>query len=132
MAFLIGLLSLALVAAAPFDAKTVADQSTLEFLTVGPEEGEHWSTVWFVVVDDVVYLRLGPRAVDRIDKHGGAPALKIRFGEGQVYDVRFEKAPDMAAPIDQAMYEKYWTDILGEPFRKLGLTSTPTMLRLLP
>jgi len=132
MTFLIGLLSLALAAAGPFDAKAVADQSTLEFLTVGPEEGEHWSTVWFVVIDGAVCLRLGPRAIDRVERHKDAPTMKIRFGADEVYEMRFEKVSDMGPAIAQAMYEKYWTDIIGEPFRRLGLTSEPMMLRLVP
>jgi hypothetical protein len=46
--------------------------------------------------------------------------------------MRYEDAAESAAAIDQAMYEKYWTDVLGEPFRKLGLTGERMMLRLVP
>lgn len=127
-------LSLALLlpsAAAPFSPADVAAESTLEFRTVTPDEGEHWSTVWFVVIDDVLYLRLGPRAAARIEAHTEAPHLSVRFGE-RVETFRFEKVPEMTAAIDQAMYERYWTDVLGEPFRKLGLNGERMMLRLVP
>lgn len=109
---------------------SVADESTLEFLTTVEGEGEHWSTVWFVVIEDAILLRLGPRAAGRIEKNTTAPRMKIRFGDDRVVTMRYEEAPEMADAIAQAMYEKYWTDVLGEPFRKLGLTATPMMLRL--
>jgi hypothetical protein len=123
------LLAPAVFAASP---SSNASDSTLEFLTVADEEGEHWSTVWFVVIDDVVYLRLGPRAAARIEKNRTAPRTKVRFADGRVEPMRYEEVPEMGAAIDQAMYEKYWTDVLGEPFRKLGLTGERMMLRLVP
>ena len=46
--------------------------------------------------------------------------------------MRYEKAPEMAERIAAAMGEKYWTDFLGAPFRKLGLSAPPLMLRLVP
>lgn len=108
-----------------------ADESTLEFLTVGPEEGEHWSTVWFVVLDDAVYVRLGPRAAGRVERNTTAPRLEMRVA-GERYPVRYEEAPEMAPAVAAAMRAKYWTDVLGEPFRKLGLTSPTVILRLRP
>lgn len=117
------------VVAAQLNPAAIADQSTIEFLTVVPEEGEHWSTVWFVVIDGKIYFRLGPRAATRIEKNTTAPRLKVRI-EGKEHSMRYEKAPEMAEQIAAAMREKYWTDILGEPFRKLGLSSPPLMLRL--
>jgi hypothetical protein len=126
-------LAIALVAAvSALDPATIADHGTLEFLTVAPDEGEHWSTVWFVVIDGGVYLRLGPRAATRIEKNTTAPHLKVRVSGGAVYPMRYEKTPEMAERIAAAMREKYWSDFLGEPFRKLGLTATPLMLRLSP
>ena len=38
----------------------------------------------------------------------------------------------MADRVADAMAEKYWSDVLGEPFRELGLSSPPVMLRLVP
>ena len=46
--------------------------------------------------------------------------------------MRYEKAPERSEEVAAAMAEKYWSDILGEPFRKLGLTSPTVILRLLP
>lgn len=128
-----GLFSLVLsVAAAAWNPAAIADQSTLEFLTVGPEEGEHWSTVWFVIIDETLYLRLGPRAAERIDKNKTAPKLQVRLSDGSVHAMRYEEAPEMAGEIASAMADKHWSDVFGEPFRKLGLTSPPVMLRLVP
>ncbi len=125
------LLSLSLLHAAPrWSPMEVRDQSTLEFLTVGPEEGEHWSTVWFVVIDGVLYVRLGPRAAGRIDRNTTAPRLQVRTAGREAQPMRYEKAPEKAAAVAAAMREKYWSDVLGEPFRKLGLTSEATILRL--
>jgi hypothetical protein len=115
-----------------WDPTGIADDGTIELLTVGPEEGEHWSTVWFVVIDGTLYVRLGSRAANRVEKNTTAPRMKIRVSGKQVHPVRYEKAPEMADRIAAAMYEKYWSDWLGEPFRKLGLTAPPLMLRLVP
>ena len=119
------------VAAPAFDVTALDTASTLEFLTVAPEEGEHWSTVWFVVIDGAIYLRLGPRAAGRIDKNTTAPRLRMRIGK-ETYAMRYEKTPAKAAAVANAMATKYWSDILGEPFRKLGLTSPTVTLRLTP
>jgi len=125
-------LAFCLGAAPAWKPATFADQSTVEFLTVVHGEGEHWSTVWFVVIDGIAYLRLGPRAANRIDKNSTAPLLKVRVSGREVHTLRYEKAPEMAGKIAAAMAAKYWTDIFGEPFRKLGLSAPPVMLRLLP
>ena len=125
-------ITLCLAAAPRWQPAQFADQSTVEFLTVVPDEGEHWSTVWFVVIGETVSLRLGPRAANRIAKNSTAPLLKVRVPGGEVYTLRYEKVPEMADKIARAMAEKYWTDVLGEPFRKLGLSATPVMLRLVP
>jgi len=121
-----------LLAAGAWNLSPVEDQSNVEFLTVVPDEGEHWSTVWFVVLDDAVYLRLGPRAAGRVERNSTAPRMKLRFSDEQVYDVQYAKAPEMAERVADAMYEKYWTDFLGEPFRKLGISSPPVILRVVP
>ena len=126
---------LVLVAAAAtgqWQPATFADESTVEFLTVGADEGEHWSTVWFVVLDDAVYFRLGPRAATRIEKNTTAPRLQLRLANGDVHPMRYELAPDAAKRVATAMADKYWTDIFGEPFRRLGLTSPTVILRLVP
>jgi hypothetical protein len=127
------LLLSAIVAAAPaWSAADVAGEKTIELRTVGPEEGEHWSTVWFVVLDDTLYVRLGPRAAGRIERNTTAPRLAIRVAGRDVRPMRYEPAPEQAGAVADAMARKYWSDILGEPFRKLGLTSPPLILRLAP
>lgn len=84
---------------------------TLEFRTVGPEEGEHWSTVWLVVLDDQVYIRLGSRAEGRMQRNTTAPIVPVRIG-GRTYErVRAEEAVAMKERVAAAMREKYWTDV---------------------
>jgi hypothetical protein len=133
MKLLFWILSLSLLHAAPQWIPTeLREESTLEFLTVGPEEGEHWSTVWFVVIDDTLYVRLGPRAQKRIEQNTTAPRLQVRSAGKEAQVMRYEKAPEKAEAVALAMRAKYWSDILGEPFRKLGLTSQTVVLRFSP
>ena len=129
---LAGLLSLLWVLAAPaWNPVEIDKESTLEFLTVGKEDGEHWSTVWFVVIDGEVHLRLGPRAAKRVEANPTAPRMQIRVG-GETYTMRYEIVPQKFEAVADAMYAKYWTDRFGVPFRKLGLTSATMTLRLVP
>jgi hypothetical protein len=109
-----------------WEADLFRKQSTLEFLTVGPEEGEHWSTVWVVVLDGQPYLRLGSKAADRMEKNKSAPLVKIRIAGREIDHVRAEPAPDMAEKVGAAMAEKYWTDIL------VRYASHPLVIRLSP
>jgi hypothetical protein len=125
------LLLSAIVGAPPaWSAADIANEKTIELRTTSPEEGEHWSTVWFVVIDDALYVRLGPRAAGRIERNTTAPHFAIRVGGRDVRPMRYEPAPEKAGEVAEAMARKYWTDVLGEPFRKLGLTSPPLVLRL--
>jgi hypothetical protein len=127
------MLSLLLLQAGPqWDPASLGNQSTIELLTVGSEEGEHWSKVWFVMIDGVLYVRLGPRAAGRIERNTTAPRLQVRVPGEEAQPMRYEKAPEKAATVATAMREKYWSDVLGEPFRKLGLTSQTVVLRLSP
>ena len=111
----LSLLALLLVAAparAAWDPARFADAPTLEILTVDPESGEHWSTVWVVVVDGAVYVRLGNRAAGRVERSTTAPHAKVRF-EGEVFErVRLVPAPEKADAVAEAMAEKYWTDLV--------------------
>jgi len=110
------LLVLAAAAAVKWDPQAISKQETLEFLTVGPEEGEHWSTVWLVVIDGQVYIRLGSRAAGRMEKNSTAPFVKVRIA-GQEYDhVKAEAAPNMVEPVAKAMGEKYTSDFLVKYF----------------
>ena len=114
------LLVLAAAAAVKWDPQAISKQDTLEFLTVGPEEGEHWSTVWLVVIDGQVYLPQGPVAEAVID------GVKVRIA-GQEYDhVKAEAAPNMIEPVAKAMGEKYTSDFLVKYFNH------PLTMRLTP
>lgn len=96
---------------AAWDAAAFRQADTLEFLTVGPEEGEHWSTVWFVVLDDQVYIRLGSRAAGRIERNSTAPIISVKIAGQQFDRVRAESAPEMVDRVADAMGEKYWSDV---------------------
>jgi len=97
---------------ARWDPLTLAKQDTLEFLTVGPEEGEHWSRVWVVAVDDQLYVRLGRRAAARFEDNTTAPFVKVRIADHEFDNVRAEPAPEMAERVAAAMAAKYWSDLL--------------------
>lgn len=113
-------------ASAAWDPAAFGKESTLEFLTVGPSEGEHWSTVWLVVIDDQVYVRLGSRAADRMEKNTTNPIVKVRIAGQQFDRVKAESVPDMAAPVAKAMGEKYTSDLV------VHLFNHPLTMRLTP
>ena len=98
---------------AGWDPPACAKTETLEFLTVGAEAGEHWSTVWLVVLQDQVYLRFGSRAADRFRNSKRWPYTDLRINGETFANVRLDEAPDMAAPVAAAMAEKYWFDVIA-------------------
>jgi hypothetical protein len=111
-ACLVALLVVATSARGAWDPQAFRKETTLEILTVGADEGEHWSTVWLVVIDGQVYIRLGSRATERIQKNTTKPFVKVRIA-GQEFDhVMAQIVPDMVAPVAKAMAEKYWADVL--------------------
>jgi hypothetical protein len=97
---------------ASWDPQTLAREDTLEFLTGGPQEGEHWSRVWVVAVDDQLYVRLGRRAATRFEKNTTVPFVKVRISGHEFDHVRAEPAPEMAERVAAAMAAKYWSDLL--------------------
>jgi hypothetical protein len=113
-------------ALAAWDPAAFNKESTLEFLTVGPQEGEHWSTVWLVVIDGQVYIRLGSRAADRMTQNTTKPYVKLRIAGQQFDRVKAEPAPEMADAVAKAMGDKYWSDVLIRHFRH------PLTMRLTP
>jgi len=126
IAAIFAVLFVAAPALAAWDPQAFSKETTLEFLTVGPEEGQHWSTVWLVVIDGQVYIRLGTRAAERMTKNTTAPIVKVRIA-GQEFDrVKAEAAPDMVEPVGKAMGEKYWSDWLIRHFNH------PLTMRLTP
>ena len=95
-----------------WDPTAFNNESTLQFLTVGPNEGEHWSTVWLVVIDGQLYVRLGSKAAGRMNANTAAPYVKVKVA-GQEFDrVKVVPAPDMKDKVQAAMRDKYWMDIL--------------------
>jgi hypothetical protein len=89
-----------------WDPAAFRNLDTLEFKT-----GEHWSTVWLVVVDDQVYVRLGSRATARMRGNTAAPIVAVRVGGREYPRVRAEEAADMAPRVAAAMADKYWSDV---------------------
>ena len=113
-------------AQAAWDPAAFSQEETLEFLTVAPDGEEHWSTVWLVVLDGQVYLRLGSRAAERFEASTIKPKLKIRIAGQTFDDVTGVPAPEQADAVAAAMHEKYWSDVFIQYF------SHPLTLRLTP
>ena len=57
----------AAVLAADWTPRAWAEESTIELRTTAAGEEAHWFPVWLVVIDDQLYVRLGRRAVGRIE-----------------------------------------------------------------
>ncbi len=95
-----------------WDPNAFRDQSTLQILTTGSEEGEHWSKLWLVVIDGQLYVRLGDRSFGRVQKNTTSPYVKVKVGDNEFDKVRLEAAPDMADKVAAAMADKYFMDIL--------------------
>lgn len=114
-----GLAVMLLVAALPtaaaeshWDPEAFSSESTLQLLTTGAEEGAHWSTVWLVVLDGEVYVRLGTRAAERFRSNVTTPYVKVRIAGKEFPSVRAEPVPGAEDRVAQAMADKYWSDIL--------------------
>jgi len=105
-------LVLAAGARADWNPEALATQGTLELLTVVPDEGEHWSTVWLVVIDGQVFVRLGNRAADRVRNSTRWPYVDVRIAGDVFPNVRVEPTPQMAERVAAAMGEKYWFDVV--------------------
>jgi hypothetical protein len=95
-----------------WDPNAFSDQSTLQIMTTAPEEGEHWSKLWLVVIDGQVYVRLGDRSYGRVQKNTTNPYLKVKVGDSEFDRVRLDPALDMKDRVAAAMAEKYFMDIL--------------------
>ena len=121
-----GLVFLASSALAAWDPQAFSKENTLEFLTVGPAEGEHWSTVWLVVIDGQVYIRLGSRAAGRMTSNTTQPYVKLRIAGQQFDKVKAEPVPAMAGAVATAMADKYWSDVIVRHF------DHPLTMRLTP
>ena len=109
---LIGVVCAADNRAPGWDPNAFRDTSTLEVMTIGAKEGEHWSRLWLVVIDGKLYVRLGDRSFERVQNNVASPYVQVKIA-GQRFDrVRIERAPDMAEKVAAAMADKYFLDIL--------------------
>lgn len=89
-----------------------ASESTLELTTDRPDEGSYTFPVWLVVVDDQVFVRLGGRAADRVQKSKSAPYVGVTVAGKRFEHVRCEPAPEQAARVAEAIGHKYTSDLL--------------------
>jgi hypothetical protein len=112
--------------AAGWTPSAYANETTLELKTVAAGEGEHWFKVWLVVIDDQVYVRLGSRAVGRIERNTTAPYVGVRVAGQEFPRVKGVPAPEKTERVAQAMADKYWSDVLVRHFNH------PLTLRLVP
>lgn len=87
-------------------------ESTLEIMTVGAKEGEHWSRLWLVVIDGKLYVRLGERSFERVQKNVASPYVQVKIAGRRFDRVRIEAAPEMAEKVAAAMADKYFLDML--------------------
>jgi hypothetical protein len=99
---------------------------TLDLRTTVADEGEYWFPVWLVVLDDQVYVRLGSKAVGRVEKNETKPYLGVRVAGLQFDRVKGTPAPEMDEKIAAAMGDKYWSDVFIRWF------DHPLTLRLEP
>ena len=95
-----------------WDPNAFRDQSTLQIMTTAPEEGEHWSKVWLVAIDGQLYVRLGTRMFERVQKNTTSPYVKVKVSDNEFDKVRLDPAPEMTDKVAAAMADKYFMDIL--------------------
>lgn len=118
MKFATLLFALALTIATTFSTAHAADwtpdqwkyEDTLQFRTDCPDEGEHWSYVWLVVLDGDLYVRLGSRAAARVDCNKTAHTTSVKIAEKEFPTIEMVESPEMAERVAAAMAEKYWSD----------------------
>jgi len=126
IAFAAGSVGAADSAVPGWDPNAFRDLSTLQIMTTAPEEGEHWSKLWLVVIDGQVYVRLGDRSYGRVQKNTTNPYLKVKVGDREFDKVRVDPALDMKDKVAAAMADKYFMDIL------IRHESHPMTARLVP
>ena len=93
-----------------WDPDAFRGDSTLEIMTIGTEEGEHWSRLWWVVVDRQVYVQLGDQAFRRVQENFARPYVEVKIADQKFARVRLEAAPDMKGKVAAAMAAKYPRD----------------------
>jgi hypothetical protein len=102
------------------------DEDTVELRTTAAGEEPHWFKVWVAVVDGQLYVRLGRRAVDRIDGNTAKPVVGVRIAGKEFDRVRGTAAPETAERVAEEIARKYWSDVL------IRHVAHPLTLRLEP
>src|SRR5580692_3928601 len=77
-----------------WDPDAFRDQNTLQIMTTNADGEEHWSNLWLVVIDHKLYVRLGDRSWDRVQKNKTVPWVKLKVGDKQFDKVLLETAPE--------------------------------------
>jgi hypothetical protein len=101
-------------------------EQTLQFKTDCPEEGEHWSYVWLVVLDGDLWVRLGKQAAGRVDCSKTKPFTSVKIGNEVFDNVEMVQVPEMAERVAAAMGDKYWTDMF------VSYMNHPYTMKLVP
>jgi hypothetical protein len=101
-------------------------EETLQFRTNCPDEGEHWSYVWLVVLDGDVWVRLGSQAGGRVDCNTTKPITAVKIANELFPEVELVEVPEMAERVAAAMADKYWTDLFVRYFNH------PYTMKLVP
>lgn len=97
--------------AAEWTPEKWAAEDTLQFRTDCPDEPEHWSYVWVVVLDGSAWVRLGGKAGGRFDCSSTKPFTTIRIAGEEFANVEMVSTPEMADRVAAAMAAKYTSDI---------------------
>ena len=87
-----------------------AKERTLKLRTRCQNEGERWLRERFVVLDGLMYVRLGRRDAARVQCNGTTPLLGVEVAKQRFERVRGVPAPQLAERVDKAMANKYVTD----------------------
>ncbi len=99
---------------------------TLKLRTTCPGDGQRWLGERFVVVDGLLYVRLTRGDASQVQCNGTSPLLGVEIA-GQLFErVRGVPAPVFATRVNQAMADKYTTDIF------MRLIPHPLTMRLVP
>src|SRR5262245_14426725 len=101
-------------------------ENTVELCTTDPGEPMHCFPVWLAVLDGQLYVRLGTRAADRVERSTTKPFLEVGIAGERFPHVRGIPAPEDAGRVADAMAAKYWSDVLVRHM------THPLTLRLVP
>lgn len=88
------------------------DQRSLQIMTVGADEGGHWSKLWLVVIDGQLLVRLDHRTSERVKENLAGQYVILKIGDRKFDRVRLEAVPDMSSKVAAAMADKYPMDVL--------------------